>query len=399
MLNNWSVSTRRVTILGSTGSIGTQGLEVIDQHKDKFKVVGLAAGSNSKLLYEQILKFKPEVVSVKDDDTKKELVNKNYDHKFEVLVGKDASAEVAKHQCDVVLNGITGAAGLQGTLETLKSGYKLALANKESLVIGGKLVLELAKKDQIIPVDSEHSALAQCLRGEQKSEIKKLILTASGGPFRGKSLEEIKNVSVEETLNHPTWNMGPVVTINSASMMNKGLEIIEAHLLFDIDFEKIEVVVHPQSVIHSMIEFVDGSTMAQASPPNMKLPIALGLSWPERLSNIQNPIDWTTNQTWTFETVDEKVFKSISLAKQVGKTAGTAPAAMNAANEECVTAFIERKISFLSIVEIVEKVVNGHLKSSNFADNNSLTLERLLKVDELVRSETKELINNHKDII
>lgn len=397
MLNNWSVSIRRVTILGSTGSIGTQGLEVIDQHQDKFKVVGLAAGSNAQVLIDQIHKFKPEIVSVKDDETKNKLVAVNFDHKFEILVGKNASAEVAQYPCDVVLNGITGAAGLLATIETLKSGHKLALANKESLVIGGKLVLDIAKPDQIVPVDSEHSALAQCLRGERKSEIKKLILTASGGPFRGKSLEDLKNVTVEQTLNHPTWNMGPVVTINSASLMNKGLEIIEAHLLFGIEFEKIEVVIHPQSIIHSMIEFVDGSTMAQASPPNMKLPIALGLSWPDRLSNVQNPVDWTKNQSWTFENVDEKVFKAISLAKEVGKSAGSAPAAMNAANEECVAAFIERKISFLSIVEIVEKVVRSHLTSSSYVNNESLTLEKLLNVDESIRIETNEVLNNFRN--
>ena len=394
MLNNWSVSIRRVTILGSTGSIGTQGLEVIAQHLDKFKVVGLSAGSNAKVLIDQITKFKPEVVSVKDEETKKILLSSNFEYKFEILVGKNASAEVAKYPCDVVLNGITGAAGLLPTIETLKAGHKLALANKESLVIGGKLVLDIAKSDQIIPVDSEHSALAQCLRGEKKSEIKKLILTASGGPFRGKSIEELKNVTVEETLNHPTWNMGPVVTINSASLMNKGLEIIEAHLLFGIEFEKIEVVIHPQSIIHSMIEFIDGSTMAQASPPNMKLPIALGLSWPERLNNVQNPINWSKSQSWTFENVDEKVFKAIRLAKEVGKAAGSAPAAMNAANEECVSAFIEQKISFLSIVEIVETIVRNHLTSTSFINNDSLTLDKLLKVDESIRIEARKIINN-----
>lgn len=387
---------RRVTILGSTGSIGTQGLEVIDQHQDKFKVVGLAAGSNAQVLKDQIHKFKPEVVSVKDDETKNKLIAANFDHKFEILVGKNASAEVAKYSCDVVLNGITGAAGLLATIETLKSGHKLALANKESLVIGGKLVLDIAKPDQIVPVDSEHSALAQCLRGERKSEIKKLILTASGGPFRGKTIEDLKNVTVEQTLNHPTWNMGPVVTINSASLMNKGLEIIEAHLLFGIEFEKIEVVIHPQSIIHSMIEFVDGSTMAQVSPPNMKLPIALGLSWPDRLTNVQKPVDWTKSQSWTFENVDEKVFKALSLAKEVGKAAGSAPAAMNAANEECVAAFIERKISFLSIVEIVENVVRNHLASSSFVKNELLTLEKLLNVDESIRQETNEILSKFR---
>jgi len=282
---------------------------------------------------------------------------------------------------------------LKATLSTLKSGAKLALANKESLVIGGKLVLDSAGENQIIPVDSEHSALAQCMRGEKKEQIKKLILTASGGPFRGKTKAELVNVNTAETLNHPTWSMGPVVTINSATLMNKGLEVIEAHLLFGIEFEKIEVVVHPQSIVHSMVEFIDGSTMAQASPPNMKVPIALALSWPERLPNISPAIDWKKSGKWEFENVDHEVFPALNLARKAGTSAGSAPAVMNAANEECVQAFIEQKIGFLSIVEIVEKILNEHISSNEFVSNKDLSLEKLLTADSNARVLTKKMIS------
>jgi 1-deoxy-D-xylulose-5-phosphate reductoisomerase len=313
--------------------------------------------------------------------------------KTEILVGENASAEIAELSSDVVLNGITGAAGLPATISALKSGAKLALANKESLVIGGKLVLDIAAKDQIIPVDSEHSALAQCLRGENRSQIKKIILTASGGPFRGKSKSELEKVTLEETLKHPTWAMGQVVTINSATLMNKGLEVIEAHLLFGIDFKDIEVVVHPQSIVHSMVEFVDGSTMAQASPPNMKVPIALALSWPDRLENISPAIDWNKASNWNFEQVDEKVFSALNVARKAGQAAGTAPAVMNAANEECVASFIERKLSFLSIVEIVNKVLENHISSNQFISNSDLTIDKLFAADKQSRVDTKQLIS------
>jgi 1-deoxy-D-xylulose-5-phosphate reductoisomerase len=387
------VPKRRISVLGSTGSIGTQGLEVIEKHKDKFEIVGLSAGKNVELLAEQIKRFSPQKVSVLDDKTAELLKQKLDNVSTKIIVGENASAEIAELGSDVVLNGITGAAGLPATISALKSGAKLALANKESLVIGGKLVLDIAGTDQIIPVDSEHSALAQCLRGENKSQIKKLILTASGGPFRGKSKNELENVTVEQTLKHPTWTMGPVVTINSATLMNKGLEVIEAHLLFGISFKDIEVVIHPQSIVHSMVEFVDGSTMAQASPPNMKVPIALALSWPERLENISPAIDWSKSSSWNFESVDENVFLALKVARFAGEAGGTAPAVMNAANEVCVQAFIEQKLDFLSIVEIVNKVLEKHLASSEFISNKDLNLEKLFSADKQARIEAKQIIS------
>lgn len=383
---------RRITVLGSTGSIGTQGLEVVQSHIDKFEIVGLSAGKNVELLAQQVNQFHPKKVSVVDEDSATKLKKLIDSSKTQIIAGKDSSAEIASLECDVVLNAITGAAGLSATISALKAGSKLALANKESLVIGGKLVLDLAGENQIIPVDSEHSALAQCLRGENKDQVKKLILTASGGPFRGKTKSELEKVSLEETLKHPTWSMGQVVTINSATLMNKGLEVIEAHLLFGIDFKNIEVVIHPQSIVHSMVEFIDGSTMAQASPPNMKVPIALALSWPDRLNEISPAIDWSKSSTWNFEAIDEKVFLALSVARKAGQSGGSAPAVMNAANEECVTAFIERKLPFLSIVEIVNTVLDNHLNNKELVSNKELTLEKLLRADEKARTSAKDLI-------
>ena len=383
---------RRITVLGSTGSIGTQGLEVVQSHIDKFEIVGLSAGKNVELLAQQVNQFHPKKVSVIDEDSATKLKKLIDSSKTQIIAGKDSSAEIASLECDVVLNAITGAAGLSATISALKAGSKLALANKESLVIGGKIVLDLAGENQIIPVDSEHSALAQCLRGENKDQVKKLILTASGGPFRGKTKSELEKVSLEETLKHPTWSMGQVVTINSATLMNKGLEVIEAHLLFGIDFKNIEVVIHPQSIVHSMVEFIDGSTMAQASPPNMKVPIALALSWPDRLNEISPAIDWSKSSTWNFEAVDEKVFLALSVARKAGQSGGSAPAVMNAANEECVTAFIERKLPFLSIVEIVNTVLDNHLNNKELVSNKELTLEKLLRADEKARTSAKDLI-------
>ena len=383
---------RRITVLGSTGSIGTQGLEVVQSHIDKFEIVGLSAGKNVELLAQQVNQFHPKKVSVIDEDSATKLKKLIDSTKTQIIAGKDSSAEIASLECDVVLNAITGAAGLSATISALKAGSKLALANKESLVIGGKIVLDLAGENQIIPVDSEHSALAQCLRGENRGQVKKLILTASGGPFRGKTKSELEKVSLEDTLKHPTWSMGQVVTINSATLMNKGLEVIEAHLLFGIDFKNIEVVIHPQSIVHSMVEFIDGSTMAQASPPNMKVPIALALSWPDRLNEISPAIDWSKSSTWNFEAIDEKVFLALSVARKAGQSGGSAPAVMNAANEECVTAFIERKLPFLSIVEIVNTVLDNHLNNKELVSNKELTLEKLLRADEKARTSAKDLI-------
>ena len=337
---------RRVIILGSTGSIGTQALEVIEANPDRFQVVGLAAGNNTDLLNEQAAKF-----GVKD-----------------AVQGAEAATRMVEDlDADVVINGITGSIGLAPTLATLKSGKTLALANKESLIVGGRLVTEAAKPGQIVPVDSEHSALAQCLLGGTAAEVRKLILTASGGPFRGWSREQLNEVTPEQALAHPTWVMGKVVTTNSATMVNKGLELIEAHLLFDIPFERIEVTVHPQSVVHSMVEFVDGSVLAQCSPPDMRLPIALGMSWPERVPNVAKACDWTKAATWNFEPLNESVFGAVKLARQVGSAGLTYPAVYNAANEQAVEAFHAGWIGFNQIVELVQRVVDAHEPESELS--------------------------------
>ena len=326
-------------ILGSTGSIGTQALEVISANPDRFEVVGLAAGNNRDLLLEQATKF-----SVKH-----------------AVQGAEAATRLVEDlDADVVINGITGSIGLAPTLATLRTGKTLALANKESLIVGGRLVTEAAKPGQIVPVDSEHSALAQCLLGGSAAEVRKLILTASGGPFRGWSREQLQDVTPAQALAHPTWVMGKVVTTNSATMVNKGLELIEAHLLFDIPFDRIEVTVHPQSIVHSMVEFVDGSVLAQCSPPDMKLPIALGMSWPERVPNVAQACDWTKAATWTFEPLNESVFGAVRLARQVGSAGLTYPAVYNAANEQAVEAFHAGWIGFNQIVDLVQRVVDAH---------------------------------------
>jgi 1-deoxy-D-xylulose-5-phosphate reductoisomerase len=349
---------RDISILGSTGSIGVQALEVIAANPTQFRVVALAAGgSNIPLLVEQIRTFGVKVVGIEGDGAllRDALPGVN------VIDGKGAAAQVAAIPVDVVLNAITGSVGLAPTLNALGVGNKVALANKESLVAGGDLVLRAAKPGQLIPVDSEHSALAQVLRAGTKNEISKLILTASGGPFRNRN--DLSDVTLEEALAHPTWNMGPVVTINSATLVNKGLEIIEAHYLFDIPYSKIEAVIHPQSMIHSMVEFNDGSVIAQASPPSMKLPIALALSWPERTAGAISPIDWSTAHTWNFAPIDHARFPAIDLARRCGEIGGAMPAIFNAANEEAVAAFLKGEIKFTEIIEIVDAVLQ-HLAST-----------------------------------
>jgi 1-deoxy-D-xylulose-5-phosphate reductoisomerase len=349
---------RDISILGSTGSIGVQALEVIAANPTQFRVVALAAGgSDIPLLVEQVRTFGVKVVGIEGDGAllRDALPGVN------VIDGKGAAAQVAAIPVDVVLNAITGSVGLAPTLNALGVGNKVALANKESLVAGGDLVLRAAKPGQLIPVDSEHSALAQVLRAGTKNEISKLILTASGGPFRNRN--DLSDVTLEEALAHPTWNMGPVVTINSATLANKGLEIIEAHYLFDIPYSKIEAVIHPQSIIHSMVEFNDGSVIAQASPPSMKLPIALALSWPERTAGAISPIDWSTAHTWNFAPIDHARFPAIDLARRCGEIGGAMPAIFNAANEEAVAAFLKGEIKFTEIIEIVDAVLQ-HLAST-----------------------------------
>ncbi|MFE5308929.1 1-deoxy-D-xylulose-5-phosphate reductoisomerase [Isoptericola sp. NPDC056605] len=362
---------RTVTLLGSTGSIGTQAIDVVRAHPGRFRVEALSAGgSDVVLLAEQVATVGARTVAVADgaraDELRAALVERlgAAAGDVEVLAGPAAATELAGRGSDVVLNGITGSVGLRPTLAALAGGSTLALANKESLVVGGSLVKAAAAPGQIVPVDSEHSAIAQALRAgahsPDHSEVRRLVLTASGGPFRGRSRDDIKKVTVDEALAHPTWAMGPVVTVNSASLMNKGLELIEAHLLFDVPVDDITVVVHPQSVVHSMVEFHDGSTIAQASPPDMRLPIALGLSWPERLDVVSPPCDWTRAASWTFEPLDEDTFPAVGLARAAAAASATHPAVYNAANEQGVAAFLAGRIGFLDIVETVERVLAEH---------------------------------------
>lgn len=330
---------RRVIVLGSTGSIGTQALEVIAANPERFELVGLAAGSDRSGL---------EAQGAATGVTR-------------LALGADEAVQLVRDTpADVVLNGITGSVGLGPTLAALEAGATLALANKESLIVGGDLVTAAAAPGQIVPVDSEHSALAQALRSGSSGEVRRLVLTASGGPFRGRSRADLAAVTPAEALAHPTWDMGLMVTTNSATLVNKGLEVIEAHLLFDVPYASIDVVVHPQSIVHSMVEFSDGSTIAQASPPDMRLPIALGLGWPDRVPGVGRPLDWTRAQTWEFEPLDDAAFPAVALAKRVGEAGSTFPAVFNAANEQAVAAFHAGRIGFLAIVETVERVVDRH---------------------------------------
>jgi 1-deoxy-D-xylulose-5-phosphate reductoisomerase len=344
----------RVLILGSTGSIGTQALEVITANPDRFEVVGLAAGgANAQLLADQRDATGVTNVAVADPEAAAAVGDVTYS-------GPDAATELVRStEADVVLNALVGALGLEPTLAALDSGARLALANKESLVAGGPLVLKAAKPGQIVPVDSEHSALAQCLRAGRGSEVAKLVLTASGGPFRGWSAADLESVTPEQAGAHPTWNMGPMNTLNSASLVNKGLELIETHLLFGVAYENIEVVVHPQSIVHSMVTFTDGSTIAQASPPDMKLPISLALGWPDRVPRVAAACDFSTAASWEFEPLDATVFPAVDLAREAGRRGGCMTAVYNAANEEAAAAFLAGRLRFPAIVRTIGEVLAG----------------------------------------
>jgi len=361
---------REVVLLGSTGSIGTQTVEIVRANPDRFRVVALGAGGgNVDLLAAQALELGAEVVGVARASAVQDLQLAFYaiasrrgyatgDFKIpKIVAGPDAMAELAGWRCDVVLNAVVGSRGLPATLAALRAGRTLALANKESLVAGAPLVHAVARHGQIVPVDSEHSALAQCLRGGAAREVRRLVLTASGGPFRGRTRAELGGVTPEQALRHPTWNMGQVVTINSATMVNKALEVIEAHELFGTPYGDICVTVHPQSVIHSMVEFRDGSTIAQASPPDMRLPIALALGWPDRVEAAAAAVDWTAAHTWEFGPLDEDAFPAVRLAKEAGLAGRCRPAIYNAANEEFVAAFIDGRLPFLGIVDSLERVL------------------------------------------
>jgi len=381
---------RDVVILGSTGSIGTQALDLVRRNPGRFRVVGLAAGGgNPGLLAEQAAEFGVETVAVASpaaaDDVRSAL--RSAAARASLTAGPDAVTEMAALPCDVVLNGVDGAAGLRATLAALEAGRTLALANKESLIIGGPLVTQLAKPGQIVPVDSEHSTIAQCLRAGQRSEVKRLVLTASGGPFRGWPREKLESVTQEQALAHPTWTMGPLITVNSATLVNKGLEVIEAHLLFGFGLDQIDVVVHPQSIVHSMVEFADGATIIQASPPDMRIPIGLGLAWPERVAGAAPCLDWTKAASWTFEPLNDEAFPAVALAREAARRGGTTPAVYNGANEACVAAFLAGRISFTRIVDTVARIVSEHDTRSA----GSLTLDDVLAVDAWARTRADEL--------
>jgi 1-deoxy-D-xylulose-5-phosphate reductoisomerase len=391
-------------ILGSTGSVGTQALDVVRRNPERFRVVGLAAAGSTPasvaVLADQALELGVEALGIGRATAARDLQNALFAaataHGWEqgsavlpkIFVGTEAAVQLAGWPCDVVLNAMPGAAGLAPTLAVLDAGRTLALANKESLIIGGPLVSARAKPGQIVPVDSEHSALAQCLRAGSADEVSRLVLTASGGPFRGRMRADLGEVTPEQALAHPTWEMGPLVSINSATLVNKGLELIEAHLLFDLPIDRIDVVVHPQSVVHSMVEFVDGSTLLQASPPDMRLPIALALAWPDRVPGAANGCDWSSAATWTFEPLDEEAFPAVRLARDAARRGGTSPAVYNGANEECVTAFLDGRLPFLQIVDTVSEVLREHCSESPEATS----LADVLGADAWARARAASLI-------
>jgi 1-deoxy-D-xylulose-5-phosphate reductoisomerase len=428
---------RDVVILGSTGSIGTQALDIIRRNPGRFRVAALAAGGrNVDLLARQAAEFGAAAVAVATPAAATQLRAALRDLLYldrtergpsagtpepparpgasptpapgmmpgvpagpdasptlapgvmpGVLAGPDAICEVAAWPCDVVLNGVTGAAGLQATLAALEAGRTLALANKESLIIGGPLVTSRAKPGQIVPVDSEHSTIAQCLRAGRPSEVRRLVLTASGGPFRGWSRDALADVTPEQALAHPTWKMGPLVTVNSATLVNKGLEVIEAHLLFGFGLDRIDVVVHPQSIVHSMVEFADGATVIMASPPDMRLPISLSLAWPDRVPDAAPSLDWSAAAAWTFEPLDDTAFPAVALAREAAAAGGTAPAVYNAANEECVAGFLAGSIGFTRIVDTVARILSEH----DAARATVASVADVLAADEWARRRAREL--------
>jgi 1-deoxy-D-xylulose-5-phosphate reductoisomerase len=400
---------RSVVVLGSTGSVGTQALEVIAANPDRFRVSALAAeGGNPRLLAEQAIRHSVPTLAVSRGSAAQDVQLALYAEAQRrgyptgeyalprLLVGPDAATRAAAVPADVVLNAITGAAGLMPTLAALDAGSTLALANKESLIIAGDVVTRVAAPGQIVPVDSEHSALAQALRGERPEDVARLVLTASGGPFRGRTRAELEDVSVEEALAHPTWSMGPVISINSATLLNKGLEVIEAHLLFGVPLDRIDVVVHPPSIVHSMVQFVDGSTIAQASPPNMKIPIAVALAWPGRVPAAAPACDWSSPVHWPFEPLDDDAFPAIRLARRAGAARGTAPAVLNAANEVCVDAFRQGALPFLAIMDTVGSVLAEHLHTGAgsqpvLSEEGTVTVDDVLAADAWARGRARAL--------
>jgi 1-deoxy-D-xylulose-5-phosphate reductoisomerase len=381
---------RTISILGSTGSVGTQALDVVRRNPDRFKVAALsAAGTNQDLLAGQIREFLPPVVAIAEEESARDLKDKVGGIKgVQLVVGLESAETVARDiECDIVLNALVGSAGLPPTLASLQSGKTLALANKESLVVGGELVMDLIKgePERLLPVDSEHAALAQAMRGERREDLKRVILTGSGGPFRGWTRSELARASVKEALAHPVWTMGPKITIDSATLMNKGLEVMEAHYLFDLDYSQIHVMIHPEGVVHAMAEFRDGSMRAEMAVADMKLPIQLALAWPERLATGVASLP-LTERALTFEPVDREAFPAIDLAYRVGGLGLTFPAAMNAANEVAVMAFLDGKIPLTRVVEIVQTVVDEHEPAS------VVSLVHIERADAWARRRASEII-------
>ncbi|GAA4574851.1 1-deoxy-D-xylulose-5-phosphate reductoisomerase [Planotetraspora kaengkrachanensis] len=390
---------RSLVLLGSTGSIGTQAIDVILRNPGRFRVEAVAAGGgNPGLLARQALDLDVRYVGVAAADgaggletaLREEAARRGRGSAGssmpEIVCGPDAATRLASLPCDAVLNGITGSVGLAPTLAALKAGTRLILANKESLIVGGELVRRLAAPGQIIPVDSEHSALFQCLQGGRPGEVRKLVVTASGGPFRGHTRAEMADVTAEQALAHPVWSMGPVITVNCANLVNKGLEVIEAHLLFDIPFDRIEVVVHPQVMVHSMVEFHDGSTLAQVAPPDIRMALALGMSWPDRVADAAPACDWTKASSWEFLPVDHEAFPGLGLACAAGEAGGTTPAVFNAANEECVAAFLAGRLPFLGIIDTVGRVMSEHDRTGG-----EMSLDAVLAAESWARVRAREL--------
>lgn len=383
----------RVLILGSTGSIGTQALDVIAANPERFEVVGLAAGGgNPDLLARQRRQTGVTNIAVADPSAASAIGDVTYSGSQAVTRLIEDTAETVG--VDVVLNGLVGSLGLKPTLAALATGARLALANKESLVAGGPLVLKAAAPGQIVPVDSEHSALAQCLRGGAADEVAKLVLTASGGPFRGWTAAQLEHVTPDQAGAHPTWSMGPMNTLNSASLVNKGLELIETHLLFGVDYECIDVVVHPQSIVHSMVTFTDGSTLAQASPPDMKLPIALALGWPSRVAGAALPCDFGTAASWVFEPLDNEVFPAVDLAREAGRGGGCLTAVYNAANEEAASAFLAGRIPFPAIVRTIASV----LRAADQWSAEPATVEDVLEAQDWARARARRAVEDESAV-
>jgi 1-deoxy-D-xylulose-5-phosphate reductoisomerase len=384
---------RSVSVLGSTGSIGTQTLDVIARTPERFAVHALAAHSDVDTIAEQIERFRPARVAMSDADAATKLRERFPD--LEVLDGDERVGELAADDAaDVVVNAVVGAVGLHATLAALDAGRLVALANKESCVAGGQLVSRrLARGAQLVPVDSEHAATHMCLRGEDMSGVRSLVLTASGGPFRGHTQRELEDVTVRDALKHPTWAMGAKITIDSATLMNKGLEVLEAHVLFGLMFEAIDVVCHPQSVVHCLVEFTDGSWKASLAPPDMRVPIAYALGYPDRPAWGAGTVDWATSADLTFEPVDRATFRCVDLAYAAGRTGGTAPAVLNAANEVAVAAFLDGALPFLRIAEVVERVVEDGSGAGMAYGRDDVELEDVLAADAWARTRAKALVS------